>query len=95
MKMYILVRKDLTTSQQAVQGGHALAEFLLNYQQNWNNSTLIYLGVKSELQLRKWVYKLNQLNIDLAIWKEPDMSNQITAIATYSKGEVFKNVNCL
>lgn len=95
MKMYVLVRRDITTSQQAVQGGHALAEFLLNYQQNWNNSTLIYLGVKSELQLRKWIYKLNQSNVDIAIWKEPDMDNQITAIAIYSESEVFKNVNCL
>jgi len=31
MKMYILIRKDLTPTYRAVQGGHALAAFLLKH----------------------------------------------------------------
>lgn len=95
MKMYVLVRKDLTKAQQAVQGGHALAEFLLNHPTSWKNWTLVYLGVKNELQLEKWIYKLKKFDIDAAIWREPDMNNEITAIATYSKKGVFKSLNCL
>jgi len=95
MKMYVLVRKDLTKAQQAVQGGHALAEFLLNYQTSWKNWTLVYLGVKNELQLEKWIYKLKEFDINVAVWKEPDMDNEITAIAVYSNEGVFKSLNCL
>lgn len=95
MKMYVLIRRDLTKAQQAVQGGHALAEFLLNHTSSWKNGTLIYLGMRNELQLKKWIYKLGKLDVDVAVWREPDMNNEITAIAAYSEEKVFKNLNCL
>lgn len=95
MQMYILIRRDLTSSQQAVQGGHALAEFLMNCSQNWNNGTLIYLGVNNEFHLQKWGDKLSQLNVDFIEWREPDMSNEITALATYSDRKIFKSLNLL
>jgi len=85
----------MTPSQQAVQGGHAVAEFLLRCSQSWDNETLIYLGVKGELQLKKWIHKLSQMNTKFASWREPDMDNQITAIATCADGNIFKNLNLL
>jgi len=95
MKLYVLVRKDgLTPSQQAVQGGHAVAEFLLTSQE-WRNSTLIYLSVKGENQLKNWIRKLEWADIDCVIWREPDYNNQITSIAAYSDGEIFKQLNLL
>lgn len=95
MKMYVLVRKDLTKAQQSVQGGHALAEFLLNHSTSWDNGTLIYLGVKSEHQLKNWIRKLERNSLEVAVWREPDMGNQITAVAAYSEERMFKNLNCL
>lgn len=95
MKMYVLVRKDLTKAQQAVQGGHALAQFLLNHSSHWENGTLIYLGVKGERQLMNWIRKLDRKQVDVAVWREPDKDNEITAIAAHSEEDVFKNLNCL
>ena len=95
MKMYVLVRKDLTKAQQAVQAGHALAQFVLNHQSHWENGTLIYLGVKGERQLINWIRKLERNYVDVAVWREPDKDNEITAIAAYSEEGVFKALNCL
>lgn len=54
-KLYVLVRKDLSKSQQAVQGGHAVAEYLLHGPSTaWSNGTLVYLSVRSETELKFW-----------------------------------------
>jgi len=95
MKLYVLVRRDMTHSQRAVQAGHAVAEYLLKGSNDWENSTLVYLGVKGEHQLRTWMTKLSRLGIEYVPWREPDMNNQITAIATTATSELFKNVNLL
>ena len=49
------MRKDLSKSQQAVQGGHAVAEYLLSGPLTaWPNGTLVYLGVRNETELKFW-----------------------------------------
>jgi hypothetical protein len=96
MKMYVLVRRDLTTSQQAVQAGHAVAELLLRGQRNgWDNGTLVYLGVKNEDELRRWKYKLSGIGLAYSEFKEPDMENEITAISCVSSGEIFSKLRLL
>lgn len=60
MKMFVLTRRDLPKSYQAVQAGHAVAELLLRGQPNgWDNGTLVYLGVDNEDELKKWKEKLD------------------------------------
>jgi hypothetical protein len=49
---------------------------------------LIYLYA----DLKKWVGKLNYFGLDYSIFKEPDLANQITAVAVESDGKLFKNL---
>lgn len=96
MKLFVLVRKDLSPSQQAVQAGHAVAELLLNgSRKKWDNGTLVYLGVKNEEQLERWAYKLDVLNREYSRFREPDLDNQTTAIATVGQNKIFKRLQLL
>ena len=93
-RLYVLVRKDLPESYRAVQAGHAVAEWLLS-DQTWQNETLVYLGVKNENELMDWKERLDYKNMKYAAFREPDIGNQLTAIATLTEGKVFKKLKCL
>lgn len=93
-KLYVLVRKDLAPSYQAVQAGHAVAKWLL-HDQSWQNETLIYLGVRNEEDLTHWAEKLNKKDVSYVMFREPDINNQATALASYNDGKIFKNVKLL
>jgi len=81
MKMYVLVLKSLSKSQQAVQAGHALAEFLLKQYNKeelpWKNGDLVYLKATwAELM----IHTSDKMNGAVAFY-EPDMRGEITAVA--------------
>jgi len=80
MIMYVLVLNSLSKSQQAVQAGHALADYLLTFDccDIWNNDALIYLRATAE--------QLKQMNVGIgAEWREPDLDNMLTAVAMLGK----------
>ncbi len=85
MKMFILVRNDLSKSKQAVQGGHALAAFMLSYPdlaEEWGNHTIVYL--KTDLEtLTRHVKLLPLADINVAYFREPDIGDELTALAAY------------
>jgi hypothetical protein len=93
-RLYVLVRKDLPESYRAIQAGHAVAEWLL-HDRSWNNETLIYLTTKDESTLNRWVDKLDFRGIKWVGFREPDLGNQLTAIAALSDGRIFKNLELL
>lgn len=54
-KVYVLIDEGLSRSQQAVQGGHALAQLLLDHPGlPWQNDTLVYLRCKSQQLQEIW-----------------------------------------
>ena len=92
-KMYVLVRSDLDPTYQCVQGAHALAQYALEYPQefkDWNNSVLVFLGVRYVSELRKWALKLGDRKYSMFL--EPDQDMQPTAIACYDSGFIFRDL---
>ncbi len=98
-KMFVLVRKDLDPIYGGVQANHALAEYSLKGNkglfEEWGNSTLVHLGVRNEGALKLWAHKLTDKKKDWVGFEEPDLGNQMTAIACISEEETFKNLNLL
>ena len=96
-KLYVLVRGDLSIQQQAVQAGHAVAEYLLREPKpSWSNGTLVYLGVRDQEHLRRWGIKLRDLEMPYVIFQEPDLNNEITALATITDNyRIFKSLRLI
>jgi hypothetical protein len=94
-KLFVLVRDDLSKSQQAVQGGHAVAEYLRRVPTSWNNGTLVYLSVKNEIELEDWADKLTIFGIKWAGFREPDRDNELTAISVVHDERFFKKLKLL
>ena len=91
-RLYVLIDKNLDSIYGCVQGGHAVAQWLLdNPLQNWNNNYLIYVSA----DLDKWKERLDILGIEYTEFKEPDLDNQVTAIAVLNNDKVFKNLKLM
>ena len=96
MKLYVIVRKDLSISQRAVQAGHAVAEFLLRGPfSRWTNGTLVYLGVKGLRQLENIKQKFEWEDIPYIEFREPDLNNEVTAIATDEPNRYLEKLNLI
>ena len=85
----MLVSKDLDPVYGCVQGGHVVAQWLLEHpEQDWNNSYLIYL----QADIQKWKEKLEYLGIDYTSFREPDLGGTMTSLAILDNERLFKNL---
>jgi hypothetical protein len=94
-KMYVLVRLDLSETYRIVQGSHAVCNYALQYYdqfKQWNNETILYLGVRNLVALREWNLKLAKTDKAYSLWREPDLDHQETAIACYDDGKIFEGL---
>lgn len=88
-RLYVLINKQLNPVYGCVQGGHAVAKYLLEHpNQTWNNQYLIYVYA----DIQKWITKLKVKNKDFSVFHEPDLDNSPTAIAIEDQGFMFKNL---
>ena len=88
-RLYVLIDNKLDSIYGCVQGGHVVAEWLLNHpNQDWNNNYLIYVSA----DVSRWKERLELLGIDYTEFKEPDLNNQITALAVLNNDRIFKNL---
>lgn len=89
-RLYILVNNKLKPVYGCVQGGHAVAQFMLdNPDQKWDNGYLIYLYA----DIPMWKEILENNGIRHTVFREPDLNNSITAIACQDdSGELFKDL---
>lgn len=92
MKLYLIVRRDLSPSARAVQLCHALRAFVEEHpaeDQVWfqQSNTLVLLEVDNEDCLRHLTEKAQAAGVSWALFREPDIGDQITAIAIAPTGK--------
>jgi hypothetical protein len=82
----VVTRADLKPGYQAVQSLHALQEFGIQYPEvtkEWyiKSNYLGLLSVKSEQDLLVLAGKASTKGVRISVFKEPDIGNEVTAIA--------------
>lgn len=82
----MVTRDDLSPAQQAVQSAHAAIDFCFEHPSRagpWhkNSNYLVLLSVHNESQLKLLIRKCDELELCYTVFEEPDIGNQITAVA--------------
>lgn len=93
-RLYVLTRSDLGLPYQAVQGAHAVAQFMLdNPDHEWKNEYLIFLSVDNESELDHWDWKIQtKRDAKVSRFREPNINDELTAISVYSDGRLFRKL---
>ena len=90
-KLFVLIDNTLEPVYGCVQGGHAVAQWLLEKGVGWNNEYLIYLSA----DVYKWKQKLSFMGIDFVEFKEPDLGNKTTSLAVLGHDNLFKKLKLI
>jgi Peptidyl-tRNA hydrolase PTH2 len=82
----VVTREDLSPGYQGVQSIHAAIQFAMEHPETnkeWfeQSNYLGFLSVANELELNRIIELAAMQNIKCSVFKEPDIDNQITAIA--------------
>lgn len=85
-KLRVVSRRDLPIGTQALQSGHAAIDFQHEHPEiarEWQKKSnyLAFLTVSDESQLINLISKAILTGIKYTVFREPDIDNQITAVA--------------
>jgi len=101
-KMYVIVREDMPKVYAAVQGGHALAQWMLDHPEEskeWSNGHLIYVKVANIDKLKELVQAMSiqAAYKNHSIFWEPDLKWEMTAVAlvTYGDNPILRDLPLL
>ena len=88
-RLYVIIDESLSPVYGCVQGGHAVAQYLIEYgQENWNNEYLIYQYGNTEY----WKEILEMRGMKFVSFCEPDLGGKLTALAVVNNGSMFKKL---
>lgn len=94
-KLVTVTRQDLTAGYQVVQTAHAIADFSYDHpdvfrQWKQESNSIITLAVKDEQSLINLYNKLKEKTEFITEFREPDIDNEMTAIAIYGTPDIRK-----
>lgn len=93
-RLYVLIDNTLDPVYGAIQGGHCVAQYMIDNRSNqdsWNNEYLIYLSADVSF----WEYILQEKGKKISKFYEPDLKNKLTSICCEDNGRIFKNLPLL
>lgn len=85
MKLYIVVRQDLSPGAQIAQSVHAFREFVAHHseiEKKWykESNTIVILAADNEAHLHKLMEDGKKLDLAFAPFEEPDFGDEVTAV---------------
>ena len=84
-KLTTVVRDDLSLGQQLVQTAHAVADFAVEHKEafvSWKHGSNYLCCLSSSLiDILTLKERLDQLGVHNTLFREPDIGNEVTAIA--------------
>lgn len=99
--MTIITRDDLSPGYKVVQSAHALADFAVRFEHEFKQwqmgSNYLCCLEATEFKIQNIMDKLDDLKIKYHVFREPDIENQMTAIAVEALSrkqhkQLFKNL---
>jgi hypothetical protein len=94
-KLYVVTRRDLSPGYQLVQSCHAIREFDRLHHGYQGVANLACLSATDENELKRLIVYLESNQIKYAIFREPDVDDQITAIAFEPGDKSYRLVSSL